>query len=165
MRAGIPSAPLIARTLRENFDGGAWHGPSVQTALAAVDAGLARWRPAPRRNCIWDITLHLAYTRFIMVRRLTRAPYQRFPRALAHSWWPALPPRRSDAAWEEDVTLLRAWHALLLEVVAHAPARVLRSTRPGQRRTLADEVLGVATHDAYHAGQIQLLRRLQGGAR
>jgi hypothetical protein len=38
----------------------------------------------------------------------------------------------------------------------------LTGTPPGGTVSFRDLILGVASHDLYHAGQIQLLKRLQG---
>jgi hypothetical protein len=46
---------------------------------------------------------------------------------------------------------------MLIAAVRRAPPSRLARVRAGQRRTLAHELLGVALHDAYHAGQIKLI--------
>jgi hypothetical protein len=64
------------------------------------------------------------------------------------------------AAWRADVALLADQHRQLREAVASSPhARLARRT-PGSAFTGAALVRGAAAHDLYHAGQIQLLKRL-----
>ncbi|HEY7877740.1 MAG TPA: DinB family protein, partial [Gemmatimonadaceae bacterium] len=158
--ASNPSVPLLVRTLLENYGGGAWHGPSVRQALRDLDARAARWRPAPGRHNIWEIVLHLAYARHRVIGRLTDRPRTRFPRALEAPWWPAVPVLGGDVEWSADMELLAELQRRLLETVEHIPAERLASLGRGRSVTYGIEVLGLATHDAYHAGQMQLIRRL-----
>ena len=51
-------------------------------------------------------------------------------------------------------------HAELRAVVAALPAKRLGQRVRGSEYTVVDTVLGIAVHDLYHAGQIQLLKRL-----
>ena len=156
---GIDRAELL-RALDEGFRGPAWHGPSLRSALRGVTAAGARWTPAPGRNSIWELALHAAYTRHRVLRRLDPTLAARFPRAVRRGWWPRLPDPPDAAAWKADLALLDESHRKLCDAVVQLPAARLLVTRPGKRWTLGQEVLGVAMHDVYHAGQVQLLRRL-----
>jgi hypothetical protein len=104
--------------------------------------------------------LHLAYTRHRLLIRLGTSPGGQFPRKLRASWWPETPPRPTDAAWTADLALLENCQHRLIEAIEHAPQKNLRRIRPGRTITVADELLGLAAHDAYHSGQIRLLARL-----
>lgn len=157
---GAPGREAIVRAVREGYAGHAWHGPSVRQALAGVTAAQARWRPAAGRNTIWELVLHLAYTRHRVLRRMGDAGAARFPRARRAAWFPVMPDEPTEAAWRADLALLDGYQARFLDAVRRAPAGRLRRVRPGQRRTIAHELLGVALHDCYHAGQIRLLARL-----
>lgn len=70
----------------------------------------------------------------------------------------------AEAAWREDVALLVETHRTMREAVAALRARDLRVTPPGTKTSNLALVLGAASHDLYHAGQIQLLKRLAGGS-
>jgi hypothetical protein len=137
-----------------------WHGgPSPIGALRGVGAAEAAWRPTPRRKSIWELALHIAYWKYTVRRHLLGGKQPRFPRSPAN--FPALPDPAGESAWYADVALLRAEHDQLVEVVRRLPERRLRE-RPaaGRRWTFGELVLGIAAHDAYHTGQIQLLKRL-----
>lgn len=99
-----------------------------------------------------------------MRRQLEGGERGGFPRKPSN--WPA-PPARADARqWAADVALLRQEHALLLEVIAtFPPARLARRSPAGKKWTCGELIVGIANHDAYHTGQIQLLKRLQQGRR
>jgi hypothetical protein len=150
----------LSRLLREAFGGPAWHGPSLRGAVRGVSAAEALWRPAPGRNCAWELVLHAAYGKHRVIHRLDPARSPRFARRLARAWWPELPGEPDAAAWERDRALLDEYHRRLIDVVEGlSPARLLVRPR-GARYTLGQEIAGVALHDVYHAGQIRLVRRL-----
>jgi hypothetical protein len=137
-----------------------WHGgPGPLGALRAVGAAEAAWRPAPRRKSIWELTLHIAYWKYTVRRHLTGDALPRFPRSPSN--FPAMPDPADERAWARDVALLRDEHERLVGAVAALSARRL-ADRPATRRrwTYGELELGVAAHDAYHTGQIQLLKRL-----
>ena len=137
-----------------------WHGgPGPVGALRGVTAVEAAWRATPRRKSIWELALHIAYWKYTIRRHLGGGKLLRFPRSPSN--FPALPDPADEPAWSADVALLRAEHELLVEAVRALPERRLRE-RPAERRrwTYGELVLGIAAHDAYHTGQIQLLKRL-----
>jgi hypothetical protein len=150
---------LIAAALQPRR-GQAWHGgPTLVRSIRGVDAALARWRPASGRHTIWELVLHAAYWDYAVRRRLLGPHIVRFPRSPAN--WPAMPRPASEEAWAADRALLAEQHRLLVEAVeGFPPARLGRRVSGGRRWTYGDTILGITIHDAYHAGQIQLLKRL-----
>jgi len=72
-----------------------------------------------------------------------------------------MPKRADDAAWAADRELVAEQHRLLVEVVEGFPAsRLGRRISKGRPWSYGDTILGITVHDAYHAGQIQLLKRI-----
>jgi hypothetical protein len=151
-----PSRRLLREVLREVYQGPAWHGPDLLATLRGIDAATARRRPLRGRNSIWELVLHLAYSRYCLLHRLGVVTGH-FARPLRKSWWPRLPDQLSPAQWGQDLKLLADYQAQLLDAIARVPEVRLRGHRSGQTRTFAGELLGVAIHDAYHAGQIRLM--------
>jgi len=137
-----------------------WHGgPSPVGALRGVTAAQAAWRPTPRRKSVWELALHIAYWKYTVRRRLADGPQARFPRSPAN--FPAQPDPAYTAGWARDLALLKSEHERLVEVVRGLSETSLGDIPPGGRRwTYGELVLGIAAHDAYHTGQIQLLKRL-----
>ncbi|HEY8166384.1 MAG TPA: DinB family protein [Gemmatimonadaceae bacterium] len=159
-REQVPGRDVILRTIEEVYRGPAWHGPSVRSVLRELTPSTAARRIAPGRNTPWELMLHLAYTRHRLLLRLGMSTAGDFPRKLKASWWPETPERPTDAAWAADLALLEEYQRRLVDAIEHAPGKNLRRVRPGRTCTVADELLGVAAHDAYHSGQIRLLARL-----
>lgn len=103
--------------------------------------------------------MHAAYWKYVVRRRLTRDPELTFARE--GSDWLALPARRDERAWRRDLALLKQEHRLLRGTIARFPlARLGRRAWRSKWTNLAT-ILGIASHDLYHAGQIQLIKRLR----
>jgi hypothetical protein len=119
----------------------------------------ARWRPRPGRHNIWEIVLHAAYWKYIVRRRVTRDTSGSFPRH-GSNWFP-LPRRPDGRAWRADLALLKEQHRLLRAAIARFPSRRLAARAWRSSWTNGATILGIASHDLYHAGQIQLIKRLQ----
>jgi hypothetical protein len=155
---------LIARTI-EPPSGRAWHGGVTPIgALRGVTAAQARWVPAPKRHSIWALTLHIAYWKYAVRRHLERDDIPRFPRSPAN--WPALPATPDEAAWRADRALLADEHRRFTSALAgFDPALLNRRPRTAKKWTYGELIIGILAHDAYHTGQIQLLKRLWSGRR
>ncbi len=137
-----------------------WHGgPTPVTALRGVTADAAAWRPGPRRKSIWALVLHVAYWKYTVRRHLESGPMARFPRSPSN--WPLPPDSPDPAAWNRDVALLKDEHERLVEAVGRVSTKMLDRLPPaGRRWTYGQLLLGIAAHDAYHTGQIQLMKKL-----
>jgi hypothetical protein len=59
-----------------------------------------------------------------------------------------------------DIRLLEESHRLLREVVTNIRAHDLKRIPRGSTVDNAMILTGIASHDVYHAGQIQILKRL-----
>lgn len=149
---------LLLEVFDQAYAAPSWHGTPLKGTIRGVSAREALWRPGPRRHCIWELVLHTAYWKCMVRRRLLRDPDVSFPRAGAN--WPALPDRPNDVAWRRDRALLDEQHRLLRSAIAGLrPAQLGRRGWRSKWRIKA-EIYGIASHDLYHAGQIQILKRL-----
>jgi uncharacterized damage-inducible protein DinB len=154
-------APAIAELLRlidEGYERRAWHGPNLRGAIRGLTARQAAWRPGPGRHSIWEIVVHCAYWKYAVRRRILGAKRGTFPRQGSN--WPTQPHPGDDPAWRQDVALLADMHRQLRAAVAGLGPRELDTVPRGSRVSTRAIVAGVAMHDVYHAGQIQLLKRL-----
>jgi hypothetical protein len=153
---------LLLKIVDQAYDRKSWHGTGLRGSIRRVGPAQAAWRPAPARHNIWEIVVHAAYWKYVVRRRLTGEARGSFP--LKGSDWFRRPERASEAAWrevwEEDVGLLDEMHRGLRRAVEAVPGRALLQTPRGSTVTTFALVSGIAAHDLYHAGQIQLLRRL-----
>jgi len=138
-----------------------WYGGStVIGCLRGVTPEQAAWRPAPKRHSIWELTLHLAYWKYAVRRHLEALPQGTFPRSPAN--WPAVPRPADARLWKADRALLRAEHFGLVKAVrAFDPLRLDEGVLGSGNYLFVDLLFGAVSHDLYHVGQIQVLKRLQ----
>jgi hypothetical protein len=148
-------ARVLARVLDEGYGPGAWHGNDLKAALADVSAELAFWRPAPGRHNLAEIALHHAWCVRSVRERLSGKPAEPF--LLEGEDWFELP-GETKLTWPEIQAALDAEQRRLAAAVEDVGAgRVKPSLSDAER---FDVVLGVTCHAVYHAGQVQLLKRL-----
>ena len=150
---------LLLSILDQAYNRRSWHGTNLRGSIRGVSAAQAAWRPGPSRHNIWELVVHAAYWKYVVWRRLTGSRRGTF--ALAGSNWFPRPEVVTEQAWRADVALLDAEHRQLRGAVEHLRAGELR--RPGRGGETGNLALiaGVAAHDLYHAGQIQLLKTLR----
>lgn len=147
---------ILLDILDQAFDHKSWHGTNLRGAIVGLTEADALWRPGPGRHNIWEILVHAAYWKYAVRRRLTGEKRGSFP--LKGSNWFG---RSKGHDLKADTRLLLGEHARLREAVANLdPGRLLRPV-PKSKLTHAFLITGVASHDLYHAGQIQLIKRLR----
>lgn len=155
-----PQIKLLLRMLDEGYDRASWHGPNLRGALRGVTAHEAAWRPAPGRHNIWELIVHAAYWKYAVRRRLRGDKRGSFPHK-GSNWFARPVAAPEESAWRQDVMLLEQQHRTLRATVATLPAAGLHQRAAGSKSTPWTLIHGIACHDVYHAGQIQLLKRLR----
>jgi hypothetical protein len=144
------------------YDRPAWHGPNLRGSIRRVDARQASWRPAEGQRNLWEITLHAAYWKYVVWRKITGQKRGSFPRQ-GSDWFlrpePSTPEKQAVAAWRDDIALLDTMHQQLREAVATLTREALEPDASGTT-PLAALIAGIALHDVYHAGQIQIIKQM-----
>ena len=147
---------VLVDNLDRAYRGRSWHGTSLRGTLRGLLPDVALWRPAAGRNRVWDYLLHAAYWKYVVRKKLAPAS-EKFPRPGSN--FPKLPEPPDAAALAQDLVLLDEQHELLRAAVTALRPAVLTEKRGSWR--VVDYVMGAAAHDLYHAGQINLVKRLQ----
>ena len=141
-----------------------WHGSSLGALLRDVDAATAAARPLEGAHSIWEVVLHLTGWTGEVARRLEgHAPAM--PQA---GDWPA-PPDPTAGRWQETLDGLADAQGHLERLIVAFPADRL-GERVGHERdaplgtgvSYEGLIQGSLQHNAYHGGQIALLRRAAG---
>jgi hypothetical protein len=140
------------------YDRRSWHGTNLRGSIRGLKPELIAWRPAPGRHNIWEIVVHAAYWKYAVRRRLKGEARGSFP--LKGSNWFPRPSDAGEGAWQSDVALLDRMHRSLRDAVATLSHGDVDRTPRGSQVSNFALVSGIAAHDLYHAGQIQLLKRL-----
>jgi len=151
---------ILLDLIDEAFDHRSWHGTTLLGSIRGVTAARAAARPSPRRHNIWELAVHAAYWKYAVRRRLTGEERGSF--ALEGSNWFVRPASRANRnrAWRADVRLLIDEHRRLRAAIAALDPRRLARPLGRERYSAAFLIRGIAAHDLYHAGQIQLLKKL-----
>lgn len=144
------------------FDRKSWHGTTLRGSLRGLTHEQASWRPAPERHNIWELTLHAAYWKHAVKRRLLSEPRGSFPREGSN--WIERPAGMGAAEWKAEVRLLVDTHQAMRAAIADLRAKDLDFVAEGSKVSNFELISGIAAHDLYHAGQIQLLKRLRTSA-
>ncbi len=150
---------LLTEILDQAFEKQAWHGTNLRGSLRGLSIKQLLWRPSPKRHNIWENVLHTAYWKYAVHRRLTGGEKGSFPRS--PSDWPRIPDRPDSKAWKLDLALLTDQHKLLRQAIIDFPPSKLYSPPPKSKLKYIHLIYGISSHDLYHAGQIQLLKRMQ----
>jgi len=121
---------VLLALIDEGFDRRSWHGTNLRGALRGMTPARALWRPGRTRHNIGELVTHAACWKYTVRRRLTGEKRGSF----------ALPGSNLRGR----------------KTGGPRPGKAGRP-RSGHNRGV---VRGVAAYDLYHAGQIQLIKRL-----
>lgn len=154
-QASAADLKVLARVIQEGYGPGAWHGPDLKAALTDVSPKLAFWRPGPGRHNIAEIALHHAYFVRAVISQLSgEAPK---PFVLEGEDWFELSDSK-HLTWPRVLEVVESQQKALAGTVEKIVTGRLRP--PAGDLEPLDLVLGITCHAIYHAGQIQLIRRL-----
>jgi uncharacterized damage-inducible protein DinB len=149
---------------RRAHDGDPWHGSPLKVILDGVRPAQAAWRPPGGAHSIWELVLHITGWRNEVARRAMGQPAGE----PAEGDYPAVGDPTS-ARWQAALAALDAAHVNLVNVVSGmSDDRLLQPTNDPRNRPLGTGVSyyellhGIVQHDAYHAGQIAILKKLTG---
>jgi hypothetical protein len=147
---------IESRVLNEGYGSGAWHGPDLKAALADVKSTLAFWRPGAGRHNIAEIALHHAYfTRTVRAQISGRSAE---PFVLDGEDWFDLT-NETTLSWPKIQATVESEHRSLSALATDIETGQLASPLAEAERF--NLVLGITCHAIYHAGQIQLIKRLR----
>lgn len=160
----VQETVLIADEIVRASQGEAWHGPSIGEALATVDSETAAARPIHGAHTIWEIVLHITAWGREVERRLRERGHS----LVGEHDWPPVSSTTADA-WVSAKRKLFDAHARLRQTIRDfSPVRLGETVPfngaapPSNEGSFYVMLHGLAQHDAYHAGQIAMLKRAQG---
>jgi len=145
----------MAEAIERSISGPMWHGPSLADLLGDVPAVDAAAYAVARAHSMWELVLHMAsWTEIVRQRLSPAAP----PEPTPEQDWPPVRDQ-SPEAWRAAVERLKAAHRELAEDVAALDDAVFVARLPGRDHTMIAMLHGIIEHDAYHGGQIAVLKR------
>jgi len=154
----------IRDDLRQSYVGHPWHGSSITELLDGVDAETAARRSIPNAHTIWELVLHMAgWTREAASRVRGGSPKSP-PRD-----WPEQDAGGGEKAWRTALKELEAAQNDLERAVDDLESEDLirwigdeRDPAAGTGVSVGTLIRGLLQHQAYHQGQIAILKRAAG---
>jgi hypothetical protein len=147
----------VLGALRGAFEKNGWHGPTVLGSVRGVTPSEAGRKPPRAHHSIHELVDHIAYWEAVVLRRHLGPP--KSAQRGRGDWKQPLAP------FDESVRRMEEGHQALVKAVKalrdeDLDRKVPTSSGP---RPLVEVLHGLAAHDAYHAGQIRLTRKLLRG--
>lgn len=154
---------FLREQIRKGFSDDPWHGPATLDLLEDLTARQAAAHPVPEAHSVWEIVLHMISWQAEVRRRLAGNP----PAMPQEGDWPEVG-KVSEARWKQDRERLEASLTELLNTLDGLSEQDLdriggglsdRDPALGTGVTLRAMVNGLVQHNAYHSGQIAILRK------
>ena len=142
-----------------------WHDAHVtfDEVVAGLAPRLLGIQPPALPYSLWQLLEHI---------RLAQRDILDFCRNPAYSepewpaaYWPPTPAPPTPAAWDESAAAFRADRAAFAALVADPTLDPYATIPHGQGQTYLREALLLADHNAFHLGQLVVIRRLLGAWR
>ena len=130
---------------------------NFDAATKDLPADLQGKRPPGGEHSPWEILEHLRIAQWDILEFVRNSKHvsPEFPRG----YWPSTPAPPNAKAWENSVKGFRADAKALKELAGNAD---LLGQHAPDGQTLLRKLLLAADHNAYHLGQLVLVRRLLG---
>jgi uncharacterized damage-inducible protein DinB len=132
---------------------------SVDRAIDGIPPRLRGQVPEGAAHSAWQLLEHLRICQHDILDFSVNPQYAEIP---MEEYWPRTAAPPSDAAWKKSVTALRRDRAKLRRLAEDPKVDLFARIPHGSGQTYLRELLLVADHNAYHAGQLVALRRRLG---
>jgi len=129
-------------------------------AVKDFPAKLRGIKPAGSPHTAWQILEHIRIAQWDILE------FSRDAKHVSPDWpdgyWPKSEKPASDAAWKKSVAAIRRDLAAMQKLVSNPRTDLHAKIPHGTGQTILREAFLIADHNAYHIGQLVLLRRLAG---
>ncbi len=131
---------------------------SFETAIARLPAALGGSRVAGAPHTAWQLLEHLRIAQWDILE-FSRNPEHVSPE-FPGGYWPSTEAPSSARAWNHSVRAFQADLQAMISLVSSPKTDLFARIPHGDGQTILREALLVADHNAYHIGQLVLLRKL-----
>jgi hypothetical protein len=153
-----PDAALRQHVLNL-LSGGHAHA-DFSTAIRNLPPALRGKRPKGAEHSPWEILEHLRIAQWDILE------FSRNPKHQSPDWpggyWPASAAPPNEKAWDKSVRAFRSGLKAICDLVADGSTDLYARIPHGDGQTILREALLAADHNAYHLGELVLVRRLLG---
>jgi len=155
----MASDQSLRKHLVDLLEGGAAH-VDFEAAVANLPIDLRGARPASLPHSPWRLLEHMRIAQRDILE-FSRDPHHASPK-WPEGYWPRGDAPPDAAAWDGSVEAFRADLQAMKELVTNPGTDLFTPIPHGQGQTILRETLLVADHNAYHLGQLIIIRRLLG---
>jgi hypothetical protein len=151
------------KALREHLlqllTGGHAHA-DFDTAIKNLPAALRGKRPQGAEHSSWEILEHLRIAQWDILE-FSRNPKHKSP-DWPSGYWPSSAAPPDEKTWDKSVRAFRRDLKAMIALVEDKSTDLFARIPHGDGQTILREALLVADHNAYHLGELVLVRRLLG---
>jgi predicted RNase H-like HicB family nuclease len=131
-----------------------------ETTVKELPSHLQRKRPLGLPHSPWELLEHLRIAQWDILE------FTRDPKHVSPEWpsgyWPTSPEPPDSHAWGKSVAAFRASLDAMIALVQDESTELIAPLPHDPEKTVLREALLLADHNAYHLGQLVLVRRLLG---
>jgi hypothetical protein len=153
---------VLRQHLLKMLKGGDAHA-DFESAIKNFPVDLRGKRPKGVEHSAWEVLEHLRIAQWDILEFSHNAGHKspEFP----GGYWPTTQKPPSEKVWDQSVRAFRKDLEALCELVADESTDLLAPIPHGDGQTVLREALVAADHNAYHLGELVLLRRILGAWR
>ncbi len=149
----------LRQHLLDLLNGGHAHA-TFDAAVRNLPIALRGKRPRGAEHSPWEVLEHLRIAQWDILEFSRDAAHQ--SPAWPSGYWPATPVPPDPKAWDKSVRAFRRDLKAMCDLVADPSTDLYVRIPHGDGQTILREALLVADHNAYHLGELVLVRRLLG---
>jgi hypothetical protein len=131
-----------------------------ESTVKGLPAGLQGKRPEGASHSPWEVLEHMRIAQWDILEFTRNANHvsPEFP----SGYWPSTQAPPNEKAWDQSADAFRADLKAVVQLVSDESTDLFGKIPHGNGQTILRETLLVADHNAYHLGELVLLRRLLG---
>jgi hypothetical protein len=155
----MTSDESLRRHLKELLEGGHAH-LKIDDAVAGLPPELRGVRPPGVAHSPWRLVEHMRIAQWDILE-FSRNPNLQSPE-FPKGYWPDGDAPPDPAAWDRTLAAFRADLRAMIDLISDPTTDLFAPIPHGQGQTILREALLVADHNAYHLGQLVVVRRALG---
>jgi len=131
---------------------------TLDEVIKNLPAKLRGAKPSGAPHTAWQLLEHLRIAQWDILE------FSRNPKHVSPSWpegyWPKTDKPPNEAAWKKSIAAIKNDLSAMQDLVENPKTDLYAKIPHGTGQNILREALLVADHNAYHIGQLMLLRRL-----
>jgi hypothetical protein len=154
-----PSDKILRQHLIKLLEGSEAH-VNFEAAIKDLPVSLRGRRPEGASHSPWEVVEHMRLALWDILE-FSRNPKHKSPE-WPGGYWPRTRAPRNKQAWEQSVQAFRDDLKEMSDLVANESTDLFAKIPHGDGQTILREALLAADHNAYHLGELVVVRRLLG---